>query len=1093
MWCTFRGSYASWWQHLTGESQWSLSLGVGQMLVAVIAGAALFTGGTYLTGVAKDALTEAGLLVERGRADHRGDSAPSHPALLAALIGGGVALVVMTAWLTPKLAPTISGTDALPAIAAIAAVLLWAIGSNLGWWKGLAGLWKWATDASHKTAATSGVVALLMFSASGLGLGWFTPATVPQAHAQCPPDCGGGSNGSGSYGPDASQFQPPQMPSQMPDYQGGNYGSNQAPLDQNSGISIYNTQAPSVSQSIGGQGAQQGPQQGWDQPAHGTQIPDYQNATPYTQGPGRPNPDFNGGQANPGSNAGSQSGQPNQGVQQQAPQQPQQATQNQPSQSNSGQQPNQSSDQQKIDDLTRQLQERQQQSGQDRQRLDDLTKQLQQNKQNQKQQLPKLPSSKDKKKDEDQQKDRDDQSQNTDLASLLLGAASTRRRKEDDQQPDQQQQHGPDTQALTQDGVQAAQGLPGDIQTYVQSGQQIGESSGQAAQGFGSAAQAGASLASSAQSGAVNPQDAITLVQGVSQGIQGTADAVNGGSQIVKTAQGEADEVAQAVGDANPQLKPQMDQARQLNQQAGQITDLVGQGSQLTSQGAGAVNAVSSLGAGGMPDTSGAADGLSGTATAVNGPTDVPKPPTPPSGSSSPAGPIRVANATNGPASSGGRLAASPVDFKQEPAPPVPPIPPGTDLSVVPGLANALPSQSQPAQPNPTEVMLNSISPPGAPATAQQVQVPGVNGDVWYDSPTDTAFVFGPNRNLLQTVSPKTVTTYFNGTASPFRFENAVDGSGSRLFLGDAGTMTNPSRLADGRFEGTLDGKHVIAALTGNPGSTDGAALAITEDPVSSSKLTYGGTSIDKKSTLTRVFNGQGHWTADDTETSTTYAGSGKPEITHDVITDPAEKSGLAGVFHQIGILPNIPYDIHVLSTPGYAGRTQLGAVLDIGVTVLPFAPGAVSKLGGLIGRGGAEAAPAIAGSSPLVPEGGLSAHEALGGHALARHVGMTDADLLARLAADPRITGASTFTNRADAERFVSAAMAANASDISSWLATGTGPTKVINISGLGTTGRTVARGASSATDATGVRVVLKRQPDAPAGYIILTAFPIP
>ncbi|MGC7251413.1 YIP1 family protein, partial [Mycobacteroides abscessus subsp. massiliense] len=422
MWWTFRGSYASWWQHLTGESQWSLSLGVGQMLVAVIAGAALFTGGTYLTGVAKDALTEAGLLLERSRADHRGDSAPSHPALLAALIGGGVALVVMTAWLTPKLAPTIAGANVLAAVAAIVAVLVWGVGANLGWWKGLAGLWKWATDASHKTAAISGVVALLMFSAGGLGLGWFTPATVPQAHAQCPPDCGGGPNG-GSYGPDASQFQPPQMPNQMPDYQGGNYGSNQAPLDQNSGISIYNTQAPSVSQSTGGQGAQQGPQQGWDQPAHGTQIPDYQNATPYTQGPGRPNPDFNGGQANPGSSAGSQGGQANQGGQQPA-QQPQQAIQNQPSQSNSGQQPNQSSDQQKIDDLTRQLQGRQQQqSGQDRQRIDDLTKQLQQNKQNQKQST-KFPSKDKKKDDKDDQQDRDDQSQNTDLASLLLGAAS---------------------------------------------------------------------------------------------------------------------------------------------------------------------------------------------------------------------------------------------------------------------------------------------------------------------------------------------------------------------------------------------------------------------------------------------------------------------------------------------------------------------------------------------------------------------------------------------------------------------------------------------------------------------------------------------
>ncbi|CPV75153.1 GH-E family nuclease [Mycobacteroides abscessus] len=592
MWWTLRGGYASWWQQVSGESQWSLSLGVGQMLVAMLAGAALFAGGRYVTGLAKDALTDSGLLIERDRSagKRRVPEGLWHPGLVAALIGGGAGLVLLAAGITPRLYVWITGPDVLPAVAAIVAVLVWGVGANLGWWKGLAGLWKWATDASHKAAATSGVVALLMFSAGGLGLGWFTPATVPQAHAQCPPDCGGGSNG-GSYGPDASQFQPPQMPNQMPDYQGG---INQPPMDQNSSISIYNTQAPSVSNS-GSQGSsgQQGPQQSWDQPAHGTQIPDYQTATPYTQGPGRPNPDFNpgsqGGQANPGSNAGSQGGQPNQGVQQQAPQQPQENPAQQPNQS-----PNQSSDQQKIDDLTRQLQDQQQQSTQDRQRIDDLTKQLQQqNKQNQKQQQsPRFPS-KDDKKDRDQQ-DRDKQSGDNDLSALLLGAASTRRRKQDDQQ-------GPDTQALGQDASQAVQGLPGDVQTYVQSGQQIGQSSGQAAQGFGSAAQAGTSLASSAQSGAVNPQDAITVVQGVSQGIQGTADAINAGSQIVKTAQGEADQVAQAVGDANPQLKPQTEQFTQLNDQASQVTDLVGQGAQLTSQGAGAVNSVSSLGASGVP------------------------------------------------------------------------------------------------------------------------------------------------------------------------------------------------------------------------------------------------------------------------------------------------------------------------------------------------------------------------------------------------------------------------------------------------------------------------------------------------------------
>ncbi|CPX01900.1 putative toxin [Mycobacteroides abscessus] len=611
MWWTFRGGYASWWQQVSGEHRWTLLLGVGQMLVAVAAGAALFTGGRYVTGLAKDALTDSGLLIERDRSagKRRAPEGLWHPGLVAALIGGGLGLVLLAAGITPRLYVWITGPDVLPAAAAIAAVLLWAIGSHLGWWKGLAGLWKWATDASHKTAAMSGVVALLMFSAGGLGLGWFTPATVPQAHAQCPPDCGGGSNG-GSYGPDASQFQPPQMPGQMPDYQGG---INQPPLDQNSSISIYNTQAPSVcNNGVQGSSGQQGPQQSWDQPAHGTQIPDYQTAAPYTQGPGRPNPDFNpgsqGGQANPGSDAGSQGGQPNQGVQQQAPQQPQENPAQQPDQ-----QPQQS-DSQRIDDLTRQLQDQQQQSTQDRQRIDDLTKQLQQNKENQKQQQsPRFPS-KDDKKDRDQQ-DRDNQSGDNDLSALLLGAASTRRRKQDEQQ-------GPDTEALGQDAAQAAQSLPGDVTDYVSDGTNLASSAGQAAQGYGQAAQAGASIASSAQSGAVNPMDAVQLVQGVAQGVQGTADAVNSGSQIVKTAQGQADQVAQAIGDANPQLKPQAEQFTQLNDQASQVTDLVGQGAQLTSQGAGAVNSVSSLGASGMPtDAAGEAPAeMVGWATTASGP-----------------------------------------------------------------------------------------------------------------------------------------------------------------------------------------------------------------------------------------------------------------------------------------------------------------------------------------------------------------------------------------------------------------------------------------------------------------------------------------
>ncbi|MBF9520762.1 hypothetical protein BKG83_10605 [Mycobacteroides chelonae] len=653
MWWTFRGGYAAWWQHLSGETRWSLLLGIGQMMVAVLAGAALFMGGKYLTGLAKEVLTDAGMLGERDHAAvaegvgaHRNQSRNNrdesvwHPGLLAALIAGGAGLVLLAAGITPKLYVWITGPDVLPAVAAIAATLVWGIGSNLGWWKGLAGLYAWATAASQKASAVAGVVALLMFSASGLGLGWFTPDTVPQAHAACPPDCGGPGGSDGPPG-GGQIFQPPsQGGQQMPDYQGG---INQPPMDQNGSVSIYNTQAPPITNNgTQGSSGRQGPQQGWDQPAHGTQIPDYQNAAPYTQGPGKPNPDFNpgsqGAQTNPGSNAGSQGEQANQGAQHPPQDQlPQNNTAQQSPQQNS-EQPSQA-DQQKIEDLTRQLQEKQQQSGQDRQRIDDLTKQLQQQgqqKQNGNQKLPKAPS-KDKKQDnKDQQQDQDDQSGTTDLASLLLGAGSTRRRKEDEQQqPEQAQQQGPDTQALAQDGAQLGQSLPGDIANTVSDSVNLGQSAGSAAQNFGSAAQAGASLASSAQSGAVNPMDAVALVQGVSGGISDTADAVGSGASIASTWLNEAGQGAQLAADVNPQLKPQAQQVQQLTQAGGQVADLTGQVAGGVSQVSGMVNTASSLGTSGVPDTSGATDALSGTATAVNGPGDVPTPPTPPSQPSS--------------------------------------------------------------------------------------------------------------------------------------------------------------------------------------------------------------------------------------------------------------------------------------------------------------------------------------------------------------------------------------------------------------------------------------------------------------------------
>ncbi|MGJ8873975.1 hypothetical protein QMY57_25755 (plasmid) [Mycobacteroides abscessus subsp. abscessus] len=134
--------------------------------------------------------------------------------------------------------------------------------------------------------------------------------------------------GMGPGGMNGSQFSPPALPPQQPDYQGGN---NLPPLNQDSGVSIYNTGSPGA-QQVPQQGAQQAPAQN-QQPAHGTQPPDYQTATPFTQGPGRANPDY-------------------QAPQQNSPQQPQQGQQQEPQQ----QQP-----QNKQDDTTQQLDQQKQQ------------------------------------------------------------------------------------------------------------------------------------------------------------------------------------------------------------------------------------------------------------------------------------------------------------------------------------------------------------------------------------------------------------------------------------------------------------------------------------------------------------------------------------------------------------------------------------------------------------------------------------------------------------------------------------------------------------------------------------------------------------
>ncbi len=125
---------------------------------------------------------------------------------------------------------------------------------------------------------------------------------------------------------------------------------------------------------------------------------------------------------------------------------------------------------------------------------------------------------------------------------------------------------------------------------------------------------------------------------------------------------------------------------------------------------------------------------------------------------------------------------------------------------------------------------------------------------------------------------------------------------------------------------------------------------------------------------------------------------------------------------------------------------------------------------------------------SRLAPGGGLGAHEAAGGHLIARHVGLTDAQLAGRLAGG-QTSAASTFASRAEAEAAVAGAFDANAAQVGQWVSSGASGRLVINAPFSG--GRVLLQGATKATPGTGVRVVL--QGNGAGGYHILTGFPTP
>jgi hypothetical protein len=122
-----------------------------------------------------------------------------------------------------------------------------------------------------------------------------------------------------------------------------------------------------------------------------------------------------------------------------------------------------------------------------------------------------------------------------------------------------------------------------------------------------------------------------------------------------------------------------------------------------------------------------------------------------------------------------------------------------------------------------------------------------------------------------------------------------------------------------------------------------------------------------------------------------------------------------------------------------------------------------------------------------------LAADEAMGGHTLARHVGRTDAQLAERLRRERQISAASTYTDRATAERAVGAALASSARQLDAWeKRSGRRPNLVLHFTERGgqPLGRSLARGQNRPVPAFRALVVLRWDERARRSFV-LTSYP--
>jgi len=120
-----------------------------------------------------------------------------------------------------------------------------------------------------------------------------------------------------------------------------------------------------------------------------------------------------------------------------------------------------------------------------------------------------------------------------------------------------------------------------------------------------------------------------------------------------------------------------------------------------------------------------------------------------------------------------------------------------------------------------------------------------------------------------------------------------------------------------------------------------------------------------------------------------------------------------------------------------------------------------------------------------------LSTDEAMGGHTLQRHIGRSDAELIARLEREPEISSASTYTDRATAEAVVGAALDSDRGTLSAWLArSGRRPNLVLRYHADHVIGRSMRRGHVESAPCDRALIVLRWDERRQRDYV-LTSYP--